>query len=80
MFERVTTFRRSTVSDDPQPSRSAEPAGADARDGWTRAQTRAQSRCAPLTPAEFRARRQVADQGLVPLSGVLDKAADKRRR
>lgn len=49
-------------------------------DGLTRAQARALSRCAPLTPAEFRARGRVADQGLVALRGVLDEGGDARRR
>ena len=80
MFQRATTFWRPNVSED-------EPAGgppaardADSVDGLTRAQARALSRCEPLTPAEFKARRRVADQGLVSLSGVLDEGADARKR
>ena len=34
----------------------------------------------PLTPAEFKARRRVADQGLASLSGVLDEDANARGR
>lgn len=79
MFERATTFWRATSAED-------EPAGPpaaerrDAREGLTRAQARALSRCAPLTPAEFRERRRMVDQGLAPLSSVLDEGAEPRGR
>ncbi len=34
---------------------------------FTRAQSRAMSRCAPLTQDEFRARRRVAEQGVISI-------------
>ncbi len=49
----------------------------DAPDDLTRAQTRALLRCAPLKPAEFRARGRVAEHGLLPLRRVLDERADR---
>ena len=81
MFVRPTAFRRPSSPEEGGPpaagSGSAEqPAG----DGLTRAESHALSRCAPLTPAEFKERRRAADQGLLSLRGVL--AGDKgvRRR
>lgn len=44
----------------------------------TRAQTHALSRCAPLTPDEFRARRRVAEQGLISIRRLVGAARDKR--
>ncbi len=44
----------------------------------TRAQVRALSRCAPLTPADFKERRRVADEGLLSLRALLDEADDTR--
>ena len=79
MFERATTFWRATsAKDEPAGPPAAEPR--DAREGLTRAQARALSRCAPLTPDEFRERRRMVEQGLAPLSTVLDKGANPRSR
>jgi hypothetical protein len=80
MFERATTFWRATSVEDEPASRSAAAAGGDLREGLTRAQARALSRCEPLTPAEFKARRRAADQGLASLSGILGEGADAPRR
>lgn len=44
----------------------------------TRAQRRALSRCAPLTPDEFRARRRVAEQGLVSIRRVVGNTGGER--
>lgn len=46
---------------------SERPEASDHDSGLTRAQSRALSRCAPLTPEEFRARRRVAEQGFISL-------------
>ena len=79
MFERATTFWRATSADDEPAGRpAAEPR--EAREELTRAQARALSRCAPLTPAEFRERRHMVEQGLAPLSSVLDKRTGPRSR
>lgn len=43
-------------------------------DGLTPAQARALSRCAPLSPAQFKARGHVADKGLASLHNVVDHA------
>jgi hypothetical protein len=78
MFERATTFWRASSTEDE--STGPPPAGGrDAREGLTRAEARALSRCAPLTPAEFRERRRMVEQGLAPLSSVLDKGTDPGR-
>lgn len=71
MSERPAAAGRPPASEDP-----ARPSRADAStqppiDGLTRAQERALSRCAPLTPAEFRARRHVAEEGLASLRHIL---------
>lgn len=50
------------------------------QDDMTRAQARARARCEPLTPDEFKARRRVADQGVVSLFGVLHTGADAHSR
>lgn len=42
----------------------------------TRAQSRALSRCAPLTPDEFRARRRVAEQGFISLRRLVGDARE----
>lgn len=78
MFDRSTTFWRATSGEDQPTHRPAD----DPRspDGLTRAQARALSRCAPLTPAEFRQRGRMVEQGLSPLSSVLDEGADPDRR
>lgn len=47
-------------------------------DGLSRAQTRALERSAPLSRAEFKARRRAAEEGLVSLRAVLD--GDERPR
>ena len=79
MFERATTSWRATSTGhepaDPPPAERR-----DARDGLTRAQARALSRCAPLTPDEFRERRRIVEQGLAPLSSVLYKGDEPRSR
>ena len=70
MFERPEPFRRPSAFGDGPPSKPS-----DARhsvEGLTRAQSRALSRCAPLSPDEFKARRRAAEQGLVSLREVLD--------
>ena len=79
MFERATTFWRATSADDNRGAASAAERR-DAGDGLTRAQERALSRCAPLTPAEFRERRRIVEQGLAPLSSVLHEGTDPRSR
>lgn len=79
MFERATTFWRRTSSEDGAAGSPPAVETREPQEGLTRAQARALSRCEPLTPAEFKARRRVADQGLVSLSGVLDEDADARR-
>lgn len=47
-------------------------------DGLSRAQTRALERSAPLTRAEFKARRRAAEEGLVSLRVLLDGDAAPR--
>ena len=77
MFDRALAFRRTTASDQP----ACGPPGSDAeqpRENLTRAQARALSRCAPLTPDEFKAHRRVADKGLLPLPAVLPEPVDER--
>jgi len=79
MFDRSTTFWRATAGGDdpahrPPADRPRSP------DGLTRAQARALSRCTPLTPAEFRQRSRMVEQGLSPLSDVLDDGADPDQR
>jgi len=76
-FDRAAASRRATVSEQP----ASEPPDGDPeqpRDGLTRAQARALSRCAPLTPDEFKAHRRVADKGLLPLPAVLPEQIDDR--
>ena len=72
MFKRVTASRRPAISEEQAPLRSVDAGAQQPREGMTRAQARALSRCAPLTPGEFKARRRVAEQGWVSLRGVLD--------
>lgn len=57
-----------------------EPRPREAGEPLTRAQARALSRCAPLTPAEFKQRRQAAEQGLLSLASVLGKETGARKR
>ncbi len=79
MFVRPTAFRRPSGSEEPPPARPADD-GTGAPDGLTRAEAHALSRCAPLSPAEFKERRRAADQGLVSLRGVLSGDNGARRR
>jgi hypothetical protein len=79
MFERPTTFWRANSGED-QPSRRPAGERPGSPDGLTRAQARALSRCAPLTPAEFKARSRMVDQGIASLSTVLHEDADPRNR
>jgi len=80
MFVRPTAFRRAATSEERAPAPAADARAQDPADGLTRAEARALSRCAPLTPAEFKERRQAADQGLVSLRGVLAGDISARRR
>ena len=73
MFVRATAFRRTSGHGDPPPAQESP-------DGLTRAEAHALSRCAPLSPAEFKERRRAADQGLVSLRGVLARDNGARRR
>lgn len=73
MFKRAIASRHTAHAEQQQqPLRPAEAGPRAARSGMTRAQAKALSRCAPLTPGEFKARRRVAEQGLISLRGVLD--------
>lgn len=65
---------QSRGSDHQPPRRRGDAGGLD---GLTRAEARALSRSAPLTPAEFRARRRLAERRVVPLRGVLDGVIDR---
>ena len=65
-------------------SASAAPGGRNAGssavpDGLTRAQAHALSRCAPLTPEEFKTRRRAAEQGMLSLRGLLNHGGDRAR-
>jgi hypothetical protein len=76
VISKRTTASGQTAPED-QPARIRRDGDAHAQvDGLTRAQARALSRCAPLTPEEFRARRRVAEQSLVSLRAVLHEAPD----
>lgn len=78
MFERRKTFRTEAES---ETHPASGPPRTDLRDdGLTRAQARAMSRCAPLTPAEFKQRRRAAEQGLVSLSTLLEDGTEARKR
>lgn len=77
MHERPGPFRRANAAGDQPPTQRPRPVQKSV-EGLTRAQSKALSRCAPLTPAEFKARRRVAEQGLVSLRGVLGSEADAR--
>src|SRR5215207_6215191 len=72
MFKRATASRHTAISEDQPVPGPVDAAAYQPRDGMTRAQARALSRCAPLTPGEFEARRRVAERGLVSLRGVQD--------
>jgi hypothetical protein len=65
--------KRPTGSDDVPTHRPAA-SGQSAPDALTRAQARALSRSAPLTPSEFKAMRRVAEQRVDPLPVLLDGA------
>lgn len=80
MFERAKMSRRQSVPEDRAASDHSEPRPRDAGEPLTRAQARALSRCAPLTPAEFKQRRQAAEQGLLSLASVLGKETESRKR
>lgn len=74
MSEQAGASERFTMSANKPPGTGP----AAAPDGLTRAQARALSRCAPLTPEEFKTRRQAAEQGLLSLRGLLSERADGR--
>ena len=81
MFVRPTAFRRpSSPEEGAPPAAAPDPREQPAEDGLTRAEAHALSRCAPLTPTEFKERRRAADQGLLSLRGVLAGDKDARRR
>ncbi len=56
---------------------SERPEASDHDSALTRAQSRALSRCAPLTPEEFRARRRVAEQGFISLRRLVGDGRDE---
>ena len=66
--------KRPTASDAQPPRRGQNAAQRAAADVLTRAQARALSRSAPLTPAEFKTHRLRIEQGAVSLRTVLDGA------
>lgn len=70
MHERPAASSRATVSESRPPSRGREVRAPDV-EGLSRAQARALARSAPLTPAEFKARRRVAEAG-ISLRALLD--------
>lgn len=70
------TRKRPTASDDVQlRSLDRHPRRETVRDVLTPAQAHALSRSAPLTPAQFKARRRLAEQPSLPLQVVLGRAA-----
>ena len=74
--------KRPTASDD-VPNRQPNPDRLAAPDVLTRAEARALSRSAPLTPSEFKAKRRVAEQRIDPLPTLLqggDRTARDRGR
>ncbi len=75
MAERRAARGRPIASAGQQPS-GARDADAGGVEGLSRAQARALARAAPLTPAEFKARRRVAEEGLVSLRELLDDGPD----
>lgn len=72
MFKRATASRGPAHSEQQHVLGPTDPRPREPRGDMTRAQAKALSRCAPLTPGEFKARRLAAEQGLVSLRGVLD--------
>ena len=65
--------QRPTASEHPQ-SRLPRAHHSTIQDTLTRAEARALSRSTPLTPSEFRAKRDVAEQLVDPLPMLLDTA------
>ena len=65
--------KRPAGSDDPSPYRP-RPEGRPTLDALTRAEARALSRSAPLTPTEFKAMRRAAEQRVDPLPVLLEGA------
>lgn len=72
--ERPAAPGRPTVSEGLPPNGPPQ-ARSNAIEGLSRAQARALARSAPLTSAEFKARRRVAEEGLVSLRTLLDDSA-----
>ncbi len=69
--------RERTTRSDESPGRDRRDGGArKAAENLTRAEARALSRCAPLTPAEFKAQARVAEQSVDPLRTVLTGLGD----
>ena len=62
---------RATRSDDASGDATRDSDTRGGREILTRAEARALSRCAPLTPAEFKAHARVAEQSADPLRAVL---------
>lgn len=78
MSERSMAAGEAVASDDGQARTRPSSAVPSSPAGLTRAEAHALSRCAPLTPAEFKARRRVAEQGFVSLRGLLKRPGDTR--
>ena len=70
---------RATRSDDAATGGTDDSGAQAAADILTRAEARALSRCAPLTPAEFKARARVAEQSGDPLRTVVAGSATTPR-
>lgn len=78
MFERAD--RGTSGSEDQSASRRQHARDHASREGLTRAQIKALARCEPLSPAEFKARRRVAEQGLVSPAAMRSEQARARER
>ena len=78
MFERAV--RGTSGSEDQSASRQQHARHGASREGLTRAQVIALARCEPLSPAEFAARRRVAEQGLVSPGAMRSEHARGRER
>ena len=78
MFERAVW--RTSGSEDQAASRQQHPGDDGSREALTRAQIKALARCEPLSPAEFKARRRVAEQGLVSPVAMRNEPAQPRAR
>jgi len=76
MFKLAAASRRPAYSEQQPMLGPTDPRPRKPREDLTRAQAKALSRCAPLTPGEFKARRLAAEQGLVSLRGVLDEGPE----